>query len=561
MEIQRTQRPLRKQEIHRGNLNMKDHIIKIIILLIVVLSVFRYDFSFAQDKESLRFAKRIEPIASEYFRIGDYKRALEGYLVLDSILPGEAEYMYRVGICYLNSNLKSKAYPYLEAAYNHPDAPQNIFYELGQAYHYGGVFEKAMIFYDSYLKQLKFSPDADKKLDEIEKINHAIQQCKNGIRLVRDPIINIEVVNLGPNINSEFTDFAPLINKDESLLIFTSKRQATRRTKSDPLTNQYYESIFYSDKSGDSWKRAACIGSPIHHDDIHDAAVGLSPNGTQLFLYQGSDNTFSSKISGNLYQSNYKGGKWSEPKPIIEINSEGWESHASISEDGNLMVFTSDREGGLGGTDIYFSRRKLNKHWTDPENIGGYINTKFDEDGPFIHPDGNKLYFSSKGHNSMGGYDIFYSEYLPDKKRWTRPKNLGYPINTADDDIYFVWSGDGERAYFSSEREDSYGDTDIYLLIRNDEHTPTIVINGFIKDKHTETPVLAEIIIRDQLNNNLIGIFETENSGNYKISLKSGRRYSVTISSGGYQNLTTVLVLEDFSGDTSLSQDYLLRRR
>jgi len=538
---------------------MKDNIFKGFGLIIIIL-VLTYPYnSYSQERENQRFAKRIEPIAKEYFRIGDYKRALEGYLVLDSIMPGEADYLYRVGICYLNSSMKSKAYPYLEAAYNHPNAPQNIFLELGRAYHYGGEFEKAMIFYDSYKKQLKFSTDAENNEEDVDQINHYIQQCRNGIRLVREPIMNIEITNLGPEINSEFTDFAPLINKEESFMIFTSKRQATRQTKSDPLTDQFFESVFYSQKSGDNWESAVSIGTPIHHDDLHDAAVGLSPDGAQLFLYRGSDDAFSAKISGSLYQSSFNGGKWSEPRVMDEVNSDGWESHASISEDGNLLVFTSDREGGLGGTDIYFARRKLNKHWTAPENIGGYINTKFDEDGPFIHPDGNKLYFSSRGHNSMGGYDIFYSEYLEDKNRWTRPKNLGYPINTADDDIYFVWSADGERAYFSSERADSYGEADIYLLVRNDDISSTISVNGIVKDKHTESPVSAEIVVREQLNNNLVGIFETKDSGNYRISLKSGRKYVITVRSGGYADLNNVLTLDETS-EASITQDFLLRR-
>jgi tetratricopeptide (TPR) repeat protein len=514
----------------------------------------------AQDKGNSRLAKRIEPIAKEYFRIGDYKRALEGYLLLDSISPDNTNYNYHLGICYLNSNNKSKAYPYLEFAYNQPDAPANIFLELGQAYHYGHEFEKAMIFYDSYKKQIKFGPDADKKKDELVLIDQYIQMCRNGQRLVRNPLINMAVINLGPAINNEYTDFAPLINANEDMLIFTSKRQASNK-KSDPLTDQFYESIFMSSKIDGKWEQAKYIPEPVFHYDIHDAAVGLSPKGDKLFIYRGGTNNFSTKIEGDIYLSNLKSGKWSEPKLIQEINSPAWESHASISADENVMVFTSDREGGFGKTDIYICRKRLNGQWTNPENIGGYINTPYDEDGPFIHPDGNKIYFSSKGHNSMGGFDVFYSEYQPDKQKWTRAVNMGYPINTADDDIYFVWSADGERAYFSSEREDSYGSSDIYMLTRNDQGTPIAEITGIVADKFEKTPVKAELTLRDLISNHLIGVFDTDDQGNFKMNLKTGRKYNVIIRAQGYQESRVPLELTSVKENTGITKNFDIRKK
>ncbi|MBR9998755.1 MAG: PD40 domain-containing protein [Cyclobacteriaceae bacterium] len=498
----------------------------------------------AQEKESGWFINRMEPLAKEYYRIGDYKKGLEGYLSLDSASPGNTEYNYRIGICYLNTSFKNRAYPYLEFAYKQKDAPENIFYEMGRAYHYGHEFQKAIIFYESYRKELLYHHEAEKNGEEVRQVDRFIQMCRNGLLLARNPLINVEVVNLGPEINSPYSDFSPLINKNEDMIIFTSKRQATPGTKSDPLTNQFFESIFYSTRKGGIWTEAASIGKPVHHDDIHDAAVGLSPDGSRLFLYQGDKNLFKSKIAGDLYWSEYAAGRWTDPVRMEGINSGSWESHASITELGDLIVFTSDREGGMGGTDIYFSNRNQEGIWSSPENIGGYINTVYDEDGPFIHPDGNKLYFSSKGHNSMGGYDIFFSEYLVEKDRWTRPENAGYPVNTADDDIFFVWSADGERAYFSSEREDSFGETDIYMLIRNDVDTNIIEISGEISDRITGNPVSAALIVREMLSNQLIGIFNVDDKkGSFRIKLRAGRRYLLTIRSSGYEDLVSELDL------------------
>jgi hypothetical protein len=526
-------------------------------LLIVILS--RYGV-LAQDKDTRWFVNRIEPLAKEYYRIGDYKKALEGYLSLDSASPGNTEYNYRIGICYLHSSYKSRAYPYLEYVYKQADSPENIFFEMGRAYHFGHEFRKAIIFYESYKKDLLYRQGAARDGEAVREVDRYIQMCRNGLRLVRDPMINVQVTNLGPNVNGPFSDFSPLINKNEDMLIFSSKRKATNRTKSDPLTGQFYENVFCSVRDDGTWSKAGPIGNTINHDDIHDAAVGLAPDGKKLFLYRGDKNVFGAKISGDIFISEYADNQWAVPVSLEVINSGSWESHASITEAGDMIVFTSDREGGVGRTDIYFSTLDPAGNWSAPENMGEYINTIFDEDGPFIHPDGNKLYFSSKGHDSMGGYDIFYTEYLVDKDRWTRPKNMGYPINTADDDLFFVWSADGERAWFSSEREDSYGEADIYLLTRNDLNVVTTEISGKIYDGITGNPAASEIIIRDMLSNQLIGIYDAdENEKNYRVNLRTGRRYLLTIRATGYNDLVTELDLSEIN-DPVGEKNFRLRK-
>jgi len=530
---------------------------------VTILFLFLTGFCYGQNKELNRFSNRIESIAKEYYRIKDYKQALEGYLILDSLHPGTTEINYRIGICYLNSSRKSKAYPYLEYAYNQEDAPQNILFELARAYHFGMEFEKAIIGYESYRKQIQYVNSNTKTTsDQIDEIDRNIQMCRNGLRLIRQPILNTSVTNMGAEVNSEYADFAPLINKDENILIFTSKRKVTENTKSDPLTGQYYESILYSNKVVGEWREAKSIGSPINQENIHNSAVGLSPDGKMLFLYQGDDNSFSARIAGDLYMSVSERSMWSEPDIIKSVNSKFWESSVSISADKSILIFSSNRDGGFGGTDLYISRKKLNAGWTVPENLGGYINTKFDEDGPFLHPHGNKLYFSSKGHNSMGGYDIFYTEFLEDKNRWTRPVNMGYPINSSDDDIFFVWSADGERAYFSSERADTYGDTDIYIFSRDDKNNVLVETRGIIIEKINQLPVSAEITVRDLWSNNLIGIFDSEkDTGSYSISLKSGRKYIFTIKAEGYWDSVQQFDIQPNVGAENLKKNFTLSRR
>jgi len=533
--------------------------ISLVLIILILFSIQAY----SQDKEAERFTNRIENIAQEYYRIGDYTRALEGYLMLDSITPGNTIYKYHIGICYLNSSTKSRAYPYLEFAYQQEDAPKGIMFELARAFHFGMEFDKAIILYESYKKQIQFlNPENRSNKTTETEIDHFIQQCRNGLRYVRDPFLNTSITNLGPNINSEYDDFAPLLNKNEDLLIFTSKRKATEKTKSDPLTGQYYENVFISHRSNGSWQEVSSIGQPISQDNLHNSAIGLSPDGDLLFIYKGDDDRFSYRISGDLYMSSGQNGQWQNPMKIDVINSKSWESSATVSENESILVISSDRQGGYGGTDLYISRKDQSGDWSIPENLGPYINTKYDEDGPFLHPDGNKLYFSSKGHSSMGGYDIFYTEYQEDRKQWTRPVNMGFPINSADDDVYFVWSADGERAYFSSQREDTYGKTDIYMLTREDAGNVMVNASGEVRDKIDLSPVNAEIIVREEMNNNLIGIFQTEGKkGNFSISLVSGRKYRIAIEAQGYRNEDFLLNVQQKSGPSEIIKNVTLTRR
>jgi hypothetical protein len=505
----------------------------------------------------------MERIADEYFRIGDYEKALEGYLTLDSLQPGNTGYNYQIGICYLHTSSKSKAYPYLEFVYQQEDPPESLLYDLARAYHYGMEFERAIIYYESFKKQIQFGMHSTQtETKDITKIDLFIQQCRNGTGMVRDPLLNTSVVNMGPAVNSTYTDFGPLINKNEDLLIFSSKRRANEHTKSDPLTGQYYESIFYSNLVNGKWSAANAFGAPINRDEVHNAAVGLSPDGKTLFIYQGDDDRLSARIAGDVLVSQYDNNQWIMPRDLDVINSKAWESSASVSEDESILVFSSDREGGFGGIDLYITRKTPDGEWSVPENIGGYINTPFNEDGPFLHPDGNKLYFSSNGLQSMGGYDIFYSEFQEGINRWTRPVNMGFPINTSDDDIFFVWSADGERAYFSSDREDTYGKADIYMFVREDQNNVLTHVTGIVSDRITQSPVGAELSVRDLWNNNLIGIFESHHdNGSYSIALKSGREYSVTVDAEGYKNENIRILIPRHSDKVPFIKNVTLTRK
>ena len=216
---------------------------------------------------------------------------------------------------------------------------------------------------------------------------------------------------------------------------------------------------------------------------------------------------------GDLYECRLKGDIWDKPRPLKEINTSAGEKSAAVSADGQILFFTSNRDGGQGGVDIYWSHLSPNGKWGKPENLGMVVNTEYDEDGVFFHPDGKTLYFSSKGHDNMGGYDIFKTVLQPDNS-WSKPENLGYPINTTSDDIYFVLSANGLTGYYSSLRDDGVGEKDIFKIsmplamkkkkpvpkkpltanaIPPPPDNPLTMMKGTISDAVTKQPVAASI--------------------------------------------------------------------
>jgi len=321
----------------------------------------------------------------------------------------------------------------------------------------------------------------------------------------------------------------PVISADETVLIFTSRRPGTTGGQIQESTGQYHEDIYLSVKdSAGQWTTPENIGTEINTAG-HDASIALSPDGQELFVYK-DDN------SGDIYISTLNGNKWSAPKKVLgAINSKYWEPSASISADEKTLFFTSDRPGGYGGRDIYVCNLLPNGQWAAPKNMGPDINTEYDDDAPFIHPDSKTFYFSSEGHKSMGGFDIFVSKYDADKKTWGKPENVGYPINTAGDDIFFVWSADGTRGYFSSIRADSYGDKDLYVVSRPKVSVSLIVLKGRVFAEETEKAISATITIVDNETNKIVGITNSNSySGKYTVILPPGKNYGISVTANNF---------------------------
>jgi len=476
---------------------------------------------FSQKKANIA---RIESQAKHYFQSQDYHAALPLFLQLDSLKPNNPSYLFPIGVCLLNTSYDSKeALKYFEICLKEPDKYHwSLNYYAGKAYHLSHEMDKAINQFGLYRKHLE--KDLKKNEETLVKIDKEIEMCRNGIKFMSSPV-NLDIVNMGPIINSPYPDYGPLLSADQKELIFTSCRPNTTGGGKDPLDERYYEDIYMSYRSSDTlaWSEPANLGDSINTSG-NDASVALSADGQELILFRNDPDPLAF-TTGDLFVSDLKGTSWGKAEAFpTNINSSAYEASASISPDGKLLFFSSDRPGGYGGSDIYLVKKLPTGEWAIPVNLGNKINTEYNEDSPFIHSDGKTLYFSSKGHNTMGGYDIFSSMYDEETMEWSTPINIGYPLNTAHDDIHFTWSADGKKVYFSSIREDGYGDQDIYYaVIHKEESTEVLVMKGFITDSINGKPLGAVITVLDKNSDDIVGIFNSNTaSGKYLIILSEG---------------------------------------
>ncbi len=428
-----------------------------------------------------------------------HNQAAEIWKELVDSQPENSNLNWKLGFAYMNTyNQKEKALPHLRkaaekrgsstGAFNttgydafdpkETNAPVDVDYWLGRAYHLDGQFDKA----DEYYK--KFQGEVDDKYDLRVQAARGLEQTANARALMASPK-NYTVSNVGSVINGDHPDFSPVISVDGNAMFYTSRRirpDSSNAGVIDLLAGLPFENIYVSYKDRNSnWQKPELLN--INPPSGHLATVNVSADGQTLLLYRddGGD--------GNLYESKLVGELWSDPVLIgSDVNTKAWETHCALTADGNTLYFVSDRKGGEGGRDLYRVVKLPTGEWSKAQNLGSTINTPYDEDGVFIHPNGRTLYFSSKGFNSMGGFDIFSSE-MQDDGNWSKPENIGYPLNTVDDDVFFVTTADGRRGYFSSDKNGGYGEKDIYFVDfpENMEAEGLTVLKGFIIPPPGET--------------------------------------------------------------------------
>lgn len=413
-----------------------------------------------------------------------WNQSLDVWKKLYSADPENANVNYKLGYCYLQTaNEKLKSLKYLEkAAYQdfskkydpydpaEKNPPVESVYYLGHAYHLDYQLDKAIAEYNRLLENVgpkhRLHADAQRQIEMCDNAKYQLANEQNYI-----------ITNVGAVINNATNDYSPVLSIDESAMFFTSRRMRVDSTNqfivSDD-TGEHREDIYvsYKDVQG-NWMAPELLNI---NTDNHAASISTSPDGQELYIYYDEDG------DGQLWKSVLVGETWSDPEMLgSDINTPAWETHVTVSSDGNTLYFTSNRDGGTGGRDIYRCVKLPNGEWSKALNVGEKINTQWEEDSPFLSPDGRTLYFSSQGHNSMGGFDIFYSTQGEDGE-WSEPVNIGYPVNTVDDDVFFVPTANGKRAYYASRKEDGFGLKDIYMIDMPDSpvESDLSVLKGYI---------------------------------------------------------------------------------
>lgn len=478
--------------------------LKLLSLLFIILFI---NNLYAQPTEEQLNKASLEEkydAANELMQQKQYYWAL---IVLKNILkdkPDNANYNYKAGVCQLHQALgKKDALPYLEKAitkvskkydpffFAEDKAPIETYYYLGKAYHLNYEFDKAIEMY------LKFKQNSGSKNILLPLADVAIRQAQNAKEEVANPRQkDSRIFNMGPTINSKYDDYSPVLSLDENALYFTSRRLRPDSSNAEYIfqgDGKLFEDIYVSfrDRETGVWDTPELV--PISAVDGNEATIGVSADGLRLYVYRDD------KGDGNIYFTEYQDSVYTELDDLgSDINSTSWETHVTVTADGNTLYFVSDRPGGMGGRDIYRCNRLPNGKWSKAQNVGSPINTSFDEDAPFISPGGTYLYFSTNSEKSMGGFDIMVAKIKEDGT-FENPENIGYPINSLDDDVFFISSADGQRGYFSSFRDDTFGEKDIYVVEFQKAYVEKIaILKGYIlPPKGQELPNGIQIFVTD----------------------------------------------------------------
>jgi len=498
----------------------------------------------------------------EYFMEGSYlllenepEKALENFEKAYTFDSTSANINYLLGVAYMESpSDKRKAERHLEIAvqnisnkyksddYKEKSAPPLAQYYYAKALHLNYKFDQAL----DELEAFKTTVNP-KDLEYVKMVEREITAGKLAKQMTAYPL-NVKIANLGENINSPYPDYSAVLSGDERTIIFTTRRPENTGNMKDSDGSEFEDIVVsYKDDKG-NWSKPVPLGI---NTIGHEASINLSADGQTLIVYKNEAGGENPAGNGNLYYTVFDGKDWASLQEFgSDVNTLYMESHACLSADGNVLFFSSERPGGLGGKDIYRCIKLPHGKWSKALNMGPEINTEYDEDGGFIHPDGRTFYFASNGHQSMGGFDILYA-ILNEENKFSDVTNIGYPINTTDDDLFFVTSPDAKRGYFASAKEGGMGDKDIYqITFEKTRETYLALFKGqILAAEGNNLPDNISIVVTDKESNEVVGVYRPKLvNGTFSTILPPGKEYnfSYQANEGG----------EFYSEDVFVSNEY-----
>ena len=468
--------------------------------------------------------------ADEHYSHHNFLMALPVYKELLKTDKNNADIHYKIGQCLLNTNInKADAAKYFEACTKLPKSNNETWYYLGMAYRLGNKIDDAIKAFEKYLE---LEPKKKKTTER------QIEICRNAKMLMLNPV-NVTFTNLGKEINSEFADYYPWITQDESFLAFTTRRKGTTASRLE--MDGYYASDVYTSKvENGKWLKAENAGAKIN-SSLDEQVVGLTADGNEMLIYIDHIDKY-----GDIYFSYKKAGVFGKYVAFPDYINKKIERSASVSADGNTMLFVRSESRG-DQTDIYICRRLPNGSWSEPFKLGEEVNTPYNEDFPYLSTDGVTLYFSSEGHNSMGGYDLFKSVWNPEENTWTKAENLGYPLNTTDDDRSISLTPDNRVGYISALRPGGFGDLDLYRVKFNDiDQKLTLYLGNVMLGDSAAQPkeFIVNILAVNESTQEELSFVPNPSNGKLVMALPAGT-YSITVSADGYAEQKDKITVSD----------------
>lgn len=522
---------------------------------------------------------------NRYFKdgLGTFALARDHFLFAHQYNPEHAGLNYKLGVCYLFTDSKYEAIDYLLRAYElDPQVSGDIHLLLGMAYQLVLEFDKAMEQYNTHSSKLE--PRARQEF--APRLAKLFEECLNGKELTLNPV-RVRIQPLGEEVNSKYDDYNPVFAHQDSALFFTSRRPFGK-AKRNQIDNKFNEDIYMAPMEGGSFQRAIRYDKPFNTEN-NDALVGISAEGNTLIIYRGAVQGGNIQISSYITAKN----KWTRPKNVTgRLRSNDGETSACFSPDGRELYFVSqNKKLSRGGKDILYTVLDSKGKWVKPMNAGVTLNTPYDEEGVFITPDNRFLYFASEGHNSMGGFDIFRSERL-ENGRWSEPQNMGYPLNTPDDEVFFITDQTGSHGYYSAINDRGIGAKDIckviflgsekeLVLLTEDQlvagpdpektgflvmpelRSPdrSLLLEGSVMDTvEGIQPIIAKLEFYDPSTGERDAQAISDTGGHYSVNLPEPKLYAIEINASGYLYYLDILDYSTETGEDKLYQDFFLKK-